>query len=260
VFYSSWEREIEHYNLTYYELNFIFLEVLGRSYEDVKLKGLSPLEMEKLKPFLEQAKSMPVEYIFRKAFFRNLELYVDERVLIPRNETEQLVDIVLNILKKSSDRSILEVGTGSGAIAISLALEAGLRVFASDVSFPALQVARVNVKNYGLEDRIFLFVSDGLKGVKKGWDLIVWNFPYVLPEEYPHLPEKVKVEPAIALISTPRKLLKFMEEALPHLNTGGYIVLELSPQFIDALKKKYTEAIIEKDLYGAERFAILRKQ
>lgn len=257
--YSRWEKEIERFNLTYYEINFILLEVLGRTYESVKLNGLSKEELERILPFMKQAQTTPVEYIFKKAFFRNLELYVDERVLIPRNETEQIVDIALEIIRKENKKKILEVGTGSGAIALSLSLEGNLTLFANDISMDAIEVARFNRDSLNLSQQVLLFVSDGLEGTRGGWDMIIWNFPYVLPHEYPHLPDKVKVEPKVALVSTPEKLIRFVRDALHHIKEGGYIIMELSPQLIRTLERHYPQLLVEKDLYGIERFAVLKK-
>jgi len=244
-------------DLSHYEVNFILMEVLGRTLEDVKIKGISPQELEKVKPYLETARRYPVEYIFKKAFFRNLVLYVDERVLIPRNETEHLVDIALRLIKERGLERIFEVGTGSGAIAISIASESGKKVFANDLSFDAIQVASMNVRSHGVEDKVFLFVGDRLKAVGGKWDLIIWNHPYVLPQEYDYLPPKVKVEPEIALVSTPEALVEFLKEAMEHLSEKGVILLESARPFIHRIREHFPTARIEKDLYGAERFVLL---
>ncbi len=247
-------------SLTHYEVNFILMEVLGRTIEDVRIKGISQQEVEKVKPYLEAARRYPVEYIFRKAFFRNLVLYVDERVLIPRNETEQLVDIALQLIERRQLERIFEVGTGSGAIAISIASESGRKVFASDISFQAIQVASANVRGLGMEDRVFLLVGDRLRAVGGKWDLIIWNHPYVLPQEYEHLPPKVKVEPEIALVSIPDTLLEFLDEAMEHLSDIGIILLESSRPFIRKVKEHFPHARTERDLYGAERFVLMERR
>ncbi len=251
---------ITNADLSYYEINFILLEVLGRSLEDVRIKGISPQELEKVKPYIEAARRYPVEYIFRKAFFRNLVLYVDERVLIPRNETEHLVDIALRLIGERGLERILEVGTGSGAIAISIATEGGRPVFASDLSSGAIQVASMNVRSSGAADRVFLFVGDRLEAVGGKWDLIIWNHPYVLPEEYHSLPPKVKVEPEMALVSTPDTLIEFLKEAMEHLSDRGFVLLESSRPFIRKIMEDFPRARIERDIYGMERFVLIERR
>ncbi len=260
-FYSS--RALDNLidsSLSHYEINFILLEVLGRTLEDIRIKGISAWEVERIEPYLQMARRYPVEYIFKKAFFRNLVLYVDERVLIPRNETEQLVDIALHLIQERTPDRILEVGTGSGAIAISIASESGKKVFASDVSPDAIEVASMNVRSHKTQGRVLLFVGDGLKAVDGEWDLIIWNHPYVLPQEYEDLPPKVKVEPAVALISTPDALVDFLREGMKMLSRKGVILLESAPRFIERIKKSFPDIRVVKDLYGVERFVLLERR
>ncbi|MEO0197365.1 MAG: HemK/PrmC family methyltransferase [candidate division WOR-3 bacterium] len=241
--------------LSKYEFDFILREVLNKSYSDYLIYGLDKIEEEKIKPYLELAKIKPVEYIFNKAYFRDIVLYVDERVLIPRNETEQLVDIAIEIIKKKNYKNILEIGIGSGAISISLALEINnIKIFANDISFKALEVAKINIKNYKLDNRIFLFCSDTLKAIKSKFDMIIWNIPYVFKEEYEYLSEKVKCEPAIALLYNDELFENFLKNFKFFLSKDGCCLLEISPKLSNKLKKFNFEII--KDIYDVERFSL----
>ncbi|MCS7245514.1 MAG: HemK/PrmC family methyltransferase [candidate division WOR-3 bacterium] len=241
-----------------YEIDFVIREVLGKTYIDYVLGNLKPAELEIIKPYLELAKYKPVEYIFNKAYFRDLVLYVNENVLIPRNETEQLVDIAMKIIIQKKYRKILEIGTGSGAIAISLAKEINnIRIWASDISYSALDVARKNIIRYNLKDRIFLCCSDSIKSLKGKFDMIIWNVPYVFDDEYENLSTKVKCEPKIALIHNEDSFNYFLHNFQNCLLENGSCLLEISPRISNKLRR-YNFTIL-KDYYGNERFSLFLK-
>ena len=147
----------------------------------------------------------PVAYILGRKGFRNVELQVDRRVLIPRPETELLVEVAL----ERRPASVLDVGTGSGAIALAIADELpDCAVTASDTSAAALEVARANADRLGLADRV-RFVEGTLPGAgddaaAEGFDLIVANLPYVAESDWPSLqPEITQWEPPEALLAGP---------------------------------------------------------
>jgi release factor glutamine methyltransferase len=139
----------------------------------------------------------PVAYIAGKRWFRHIELAVDPRVLIPRPETELLVELALEL----RPGSVLDVGTGSGAIALAIANELpGCQVTATDTSEAALRVARVNAERLGLEDRV-RFVGGSLPAAET-FDLIVGNLPYVSDADWGSLePEVTQWEPRVALLA-----------------------------------------------------------
>jgi release factor glutamine methyltransferase len=141
----------------------------------------------------------PVAYILGRKGFRHIELEVDRRVLIPRPETELLVEIAIEL----QPRSVLDVGTGSGAVALAIADELPeARVVAVDTSAEAIAVAVANARRLGLEERVELSVGELPAGGKRGFDLVVANLPYVRTDERPSLqPEITKYEPASALFS-----------------------------------------------------------
>jgi release factor glutamine methyltransferase len=159
----------------------------------------------------------PVAYIVGSRWFRNIELAVDPRVLIPRPETELLVELALEL----APRSVLDVGTGSGAIALAIADELPeCEVTATDTSAAALEVARVNAERLGLADRVrFLkgtipagpsgeFPGSGVSatdaGIPDTFDLVVANLPYVAEPDWDSLaPEVTEWEPREALLAGP---------------------------------------------------------
>jgi release factor glutamine methyltransferase len=140
----------------------------------------------------------PVAYIVGRRGFRRIELAVDPRVLIPRPETELLVELALEL----APRRALDVGTGSGAIALAVADELpGCEVVAADTSPAALEVARANAERLGLADRVS-FHEGTLPPVDAGFDLVLANLPYVSEAEWPSLaPEVTEWEPREALLA-----------------------------------------------------------
>jgi len=142
----------------------------------------------------------PVAYILGRKGFRRLELAVDPRVLIPRPETELLVELALEL----RPARVLDVGTGSGAIALAVADELPeAEVTATDTSSAALKVARANAERLGLTERV-RFVEGTLPGEGDGFDLILANLPYVASRDWPSLqPEVTKFEPREALLAGP---------------------------------------------------------
>ncbi|MDX6604602.1 MAG: release factor glutamine methyltransferase [Solirubrobacterales bacterium] len=141
----------------------------------------------------------PVAYILGRRGFRNLEIAVDRRVLIPRPETELLVEIAL----EQRPASVLDVGTGSGAIALAIADELpGCAVTATDTSAEALAVARANAERLGLGDRVRF--QAGSVPAEGGFDLVLANLPYVAESEWRSLqPEVTQWEPREALLAGP---------------------------------------------------------
>jgi release factor glutamine methyltransferase len=141
----------------------------------------------------------PVAYILGRRSFRDLELAVDPRVLIPRPETELLVELALEV----EPQSVLDVGTGSGAIALAVAAELpSCAVVATDTSPGALEVARANAERLGLADRVRF--AEGTLPEDEGFDLVLANLPYVAERDWPSLqPEVTQWEPREALLAGP---------------------------------------------------------
>ncbi|HEX6587022.1 MAG TPA: peptide chain release factor N(5)-glutamine methyltransferase [Solirubrobacterales bacterium] len=208
----------------------------------------------------------PVAYILGRRAFRRIELLVDRQVLIPRPETELLVDVAVEL----SPRSVLDVGTGSGAIALAIADELpGARVRGIDTSAGALRVAQANADRLGFDERVEL-VLRGINSLGKGAgdgsvDLLVANLPYVSEAEWDGLePEIREYEPREALVAGPRGL-EAIESLLGVLGgTEGRpaaIALEVGSGQADrvaALVRAagYRRADLRADLAGIDRVVV----
>ncbi len=172
----------------------------------------------------------PLAYVLGEWGFRRLTLTTDRRALIPRPETEVVVERCLALLADQDRPEVLDVGTGSGAIALAIADEhPGARVTAVDVSEDALALAAVNAERTGLGERVALVHRDLAEGLPGGpYDLVVSNPPYVLPEEIDALePEVRDWEPRQALVG--RGATEAIARAAPGvLRAGGWLVLEVA--------------------------------
>jgi release factor glutamine methyltransferase len=163
-------------------------------------RGLDPDAARRFMEYAARRRDRePVAYILGTKGFRSIDLAVDPRVLIPRPETEHLVEAVLDLPRGAR---VCDVGTGSGAIALSIADEhPGARVVAVDRSAAALGLARENLARTGLAGRIELRHGDLLDGVRGPFDLVVSNPPYVSPEEYESLQPEIRLyEPVEAVV------------------------------------------------------------
>lgn len=184
----------------------------------------------------------PIQYIMGKAEFCGLFFDVDERVLIPRPETEMLVEIAFALAVRMSERGqtpeILDLCTGSGNIAVSLLSKirgltkpiSNCKIIASDVSREALEVARKNAIGNGIYEGIEFLESDLFGAIDGKFDIIVSNPPYIARDEFPTLQEEVLKEPRIALDGGDDgfDFYRRIAEALPkHLKRGGSAVMEI---------------------------------
>ncbi|HHW57432.1 MAG TPA: peptide chain release factor N(5)-glutamine methyltransferase [Clostridia bacterium] len=229
------------------------------------------VEDEVLKKFLEvlsKRKSyIPYQYIVKKQYFMGLEFFVDENVLIPRPETEILVEEVLKRLKKGD--TLIDIGTGSGAIAVSIAKYfSDCFIYAVDISRKALEVAKYNAKKYSVLDKIAFIESNIFSNVPKGikFDFIVSNPPYVKKGELETLQEEVKKEPTIALNGGEDGLLfykEIIEESNFYMNTKGALCFEIGydqkDEITDLLRKAGLGNVeVIKDLSGIDRVIIAK--
>ncbi len=214
----------------------------------------------------------PLAYIVGFREFYGLTLEVDCRVLITRQETELLVDIVLEHLERSALRNpvIADVGTGSGAVALAVVKHApSVRVVASDISEGALEVAKRNADRLGLSDRVEFVHGDMLAAVEGPIDVVVSNPPYIPSDEIPGLAVEVRREPRIALDGGDDglELLHRLFNQLPDkLAPGGMVTVELMPeQMADArvlaveILGRSVDVLTRKDLMGNERALIVKQ-
>ena len=216
--------------------------VLGTGRGELRLLGARALSAEQAATFAawlaRRLAGEPVQYVTGRAAFRDLDLAVDRRVLVPRPETEELVERVLATLQAMRERwpvpRVLDLGTGSGAIALAIAQEAPhARVTAVDVSEDALTVARANAAALGLDGRVTFAHGDWFAGVAEDdrFEVIVSNPPYIAEHEKDDLPADVRDhEPHLALFSgadgldAPRTIC---DDAPRHLVAGGLLAMEL---------------------------------
>ena len=202
----------------------------------------------------------PLAYVLGEWGFRRLTLKVDRRVLIPRPETEIVVERCLELLHPLSEPEVLDVGVGSGAIALAIADEhPGAQVTAFDSSKGALEVARENLSASGLNGRVRLVEHDLRGGLgERRFDLVVSNPPYVEPDEIARLePEVRDWEPRAALLDTgaAEAVALGAREALKH---GGWLVLEVADGKAREIAATlaalgYQSVSIDADLTGRER-------
>ena len=212
--------------------------------------------------FLE---GIPIQYINNKAYFMGLEFYVDENVLIPRCDTEILVEEIIKIIKKDSLLKILDLCTGSGAIAISLKKYLNnIEIMASDISDKALMVAKKNASKIGVD--VKFIESDLFNNINGKFDLIVSNPPYIKKTVIPSLDKQVRNEPILALDGGKDGLdfyRKISYEAKKFLNNNGYLCFEIGyDQRKDVedilLQNGYINIYSKKDYGGNDRIIICK--
>jgi release factor glutamine methyltransferase len=255
--------------------------LLGLSRSRLYLERARPLEADDvatLERWLSRrVAGEPIQYVTGRAAFRDLDLGVSPAVLIPRPETELLVEAVLETLAEERDRwtapRILDLGTGSGAIALAIAHEwPPARVIATDLSDAALDVARANATRNGLETRVQFRRGDWFEAVaaEECFEVIVANPPYIAPHEADALPADVREhEPALALYSADdglEALREIVEGAPRSLVTGGLLAMELAETRAHDVvawfegARDWERAALRDDLAGRPRLLLARRQ
>ena len=226
-------------------------------------------EVNYFKAIKKLCNGIPIQHITNRKEFMKMTFFVDENVLIPRPDTEILVEEVIKIAKKINARKILDLCTGSGAIAISLAKYIDKsNITAVDISDKALNVAKLNAKNNEVEDRITFVESDLFKNLKKEkYDIIVSNPPYIKKEVLKKLGKEVQKEPKLALdggydgLDFYRKIINKAEE---YLKFNGYLCFEIGydqKEDVENLLKeqeKYINITCKKDLCDNDRVVIAK--
>jgi release factor glutamine methyltransferase len=222
----------------------------------------------------KRVRGAPLAYCVGKAAFRHMTLEIDERVLIPRWETEQLVDVALSMAGATLGGIAVDVGTGSGAIALAVATEGQFdRVLATDVSADALAVARRNAELLRGSLRAAVEFRQGALLAPLGDTrarLIVSNPPYVATRETESLPASVRDwEPPVALLSGRdglRATALLVRQAAERLLPGGALALEADSRRAGAVAAlaqadpRFTDVKVIKDLAGRERFVVARRK
>ncbi|HUF51143.1 MAG TPA: peptide chain release factor N(5)-glutamine methyltransferase [Longimicrobiales bacterium] len=268
------ERGFENARL---EAELLLAGVLGMKRLDLYLQHDRPLTDAELERFRvavrRRLKHEPLQYVLGTAAFRRLELYVDQRVLIPRPETEVLAGAVLDWARtRAGVGAALDIGTGSGAIALSLAGEGSFtRVVATDVSSDALAVAQQNAHRVGLADRVELRHGSLFEPLLAGetFTVIVSNPPYIAESERATLaPEVVAHEPAAALFAGADGLNiidALLRGAHMWLEPRGLLALEIGATQGDAVLRRahelgrYENARVVHDLSGRPRVVLAER-
>lgn len=225
-----------------------------------------PLTMEERDVLRETLKRRgagePLQYISGEAAFRHIVVKTSRGALIPRPETEVLVDVVLDGLAGADAPCVLEVGCGTGCIACSLAKEAGAQVLATDISPEAVACAQANVEMLGLEELVEIVERDCVAGIVGSFDCLVSNPPYIPTAELAELPHEIAgFEPRLALDGGSDGLAFFdrlITEALPLVKDGGLFACELHETCLEEAARRLREAgcvdvKVTKDLVGRDR-------
>ena len=244
------------------------LNAIGIASSAIALKDDLEISEEQLASvdnfFTSYVEGIPLDYILNESSFLDFTFYVDSRVLIPRPETELIVEKVIDFaLNKNAN--VLDVGTGSGCISISLAmLRPDLKILASDISSDALDVATINLQNYEVNN-VLLVKSNWLSYAKtESLDLVISNPPYLKPDDI-HLRNLIH-EPQSALVS-PKGIKSFLEishQAFIALKHGGRIIFEHGySQRLEVTEILedcgFKNIISEPDLQGLDRFIYAQK-
>jgi release factor glutamine methyltransferase len=249
--------------------------VLGVSETDLLLSKASSISSTKrgeyFKLLRRRGERFPLQYLLGEVSFRNICLEVDENVLIPRPETELVVDIIHEHFKEDGSFKLIDVGTGSGNIALSVADEfRKAEIDAIDISSAALQVAKRNARKLGLNERVNFYEGDLFEGCRSDqtWDVIVSNPPYVAFEEEKDLEGELSFEPRMALFAENKGLQiieKLIQDSYDYLKEKGLLILEIGMtqalyiQRVAEGKGRFTFNV-RQDYSGRDRFVILRKK
>ncbi|MBF8300941.1 MAG: Release factor glutamine methyltransferase [Acidobacteria bacterium] len=216
-----------------------------------------------------RARREPSAYIVGVREFWGLDFAVTPAVLIPRPETELIVEEALSLLRASGHVRVADIGTGSGCVAVAVAFETpGCRLIASDVSEQALAVARGNAVRHGVADRIEFVATSYLEGVDGTFEVMTANPPYVKDGDKPALSPGVRHEPEVALFGGAeglRDIAGVLDTAAEKLTPGGWLVMEFGYG-----QKESVEALVDgrpglrldrvcADLQGIPRTAIIQK-
>lgn len=212
----------------------------------MKENKITDKEIERYNEYiLRRSKREPAAYITGFCGFMGLEFAVNKDVLIPRPETELLVEDVLKIAKSHNIETVLDLCTGSGCIAVSLSKLGDFKeIYATDISFDALMLAKENAASNAVNDIDFLLsdMFEALENIK--FDCIVSNPPYVSKSEYEDLAPELKFEPESALVAPDNGLFFYKEiasKASLYLKENGYVFVELNANLPDEVREIFRE-------------------
>lgn len=248
----------------------LLAHVLARKRLELYLEFERPLTEAELVPLRDLVKRRgqgePLQHLLGTVEFCGRIFLCDKRALVPRHETEELVEFVKSELGNAESR-ILDVGTGSGVIAVTLAAQLPEAiVHAVDVSQEALALARENAERLGLAGRIQFMKTDLCDGLNSAFDVVVANLPYISQQERTGLSREVLHDPEIALFgghSGDELIRRLIDQVRRHLNAGGLLALEIGVGQAEPLagflaQKNYHDIKSKNDYSGMTRFLFAR--
>jgi len=256
------------------EAEILLSAVVGCPRLDLRLKALDTLPQEMLNDFkeliLRRRKRVPISYILGEQDFFGLKFLVNEHTLIPRPETEILVEEALEILKRGKGLIAADVCTGSGCIAVAVAKNSGVsKIYATDISSDALKVAYENAARHDVLSKIVLKngdLLDALRGenIEKKLDMIISNPPYVAENEFDALEPEIKCEPKMALRGGKDGLdfyRSIVSCAAGYLKPGAHLLFEMNSNKSREIREiiennGFTVENIVKDYSGLDRVII----
>lgn len=233
--------------------------VMGKRLDEGKLS------IVKEKAQLRARTRMPIQQILGFAYFMGDKFKVSKDTLIPRDETEILARKAIDVINKNNLKSALDIGTGTGILACTIAKYTLSKSTALDVSDNALKIAEENIKNLDLSEKVKTLKSNLFEKVSEKYDLIVSNPPYIPLSEKATIQKEVTFDPDLALYTKDEKGLDFYEKisknAKNYLNQNGYLLFEMGLGQSEDIKQileqeGYKNIQIEKDLAGIDRVII----
>lgn len=246
--------------------------VLGKKRLDLYLEFDRPLFEKDLSPLRDlirqRAQGKPLQHLLGTVDFHGLIFASDRRALVPRPETEQLVEFILeNPKSKIQNPKLLDVGTGSGVIALTLAAKLDTAtVDAVDVSEEALALARENAARLNLAPRVNFFQSNLLENAPGPYDLVAANLPYIATDALPALSREVQCDPKLALdggAAGHEIIARLIVSAKDRLAPGGLLALEIGHDQAEVLtalleREKYQDIQCKSDYQGVRRFLLAK--
>jgi release factor glutamine methyltransferase len=230
-------------------------------------RELTETELVPLRELVKRrSEGEPLQHLLGTVEFCGLTFLCDKRAMVPRPETEQLVELVESRIENRESR-IVDVGTGSGVIAISLAAKfPGAKILAIDISDDALALAQENAAMLNLKDRVQFLKSRLLENVEGAFDLIVANLPYISTQDRRTLSREVLHDPEVALFAGKRGdelVRELIDQGPTRLQPGGRLALEIglgqSETLLSALaEKNYRDICSKNDYNGVTRFIFAR--
>ena len=251
------------------EVNILFCEAFNCKQSELLLKKeISKKDQKRINGFIKKRlEGMPIQKIFKRAYFFDYTFFVNNNVLCPRPETEILTEECINYVNSIQKKSnyackVLDLCTGSGCIAITINKKTGAETFASDISSKALYVARKNCKKLG--SKVKFIKSNMFKSIKQKFDVIISNPPYIKKGDISHLDREVKkYDPLIALDGGDDGLDFYRiiaNQSKEYLNQNGKVFLEVglgeAKLVSDMLTKNGFDCVIKKDYNNIERIVI----